>query len=71
MSPISPIGFAFMVAMCVTAAPSASSETKDLYFGEALYHAHQEHWFEALQRLDSEIAQHYRVDERALDSLLR
>jgi len=69
VSPIFPIGFAFMVAMFVTAAPSASSETKDLYFGEALYHAHQEHWFEALQRLDSEIAQHYRVDERELDSL--
>ena len=44
-------------------------ERKDLYFGEALFHAHQQNWFDALERLDAEIAQHYRVDERELDSL--
>ncbi len=44
-------------------------ELKDLYFGEALYHAYQEDYFEALERLDTEIAQHYGVDEPALDSL--
>jgi tetratricopeptide (TPR) repeat protein len=44
-------------------------EVRDLHFGEALYHAYQEHWFEALERLDCEIAQHYGVDEPALDSL--
>jgi hypothetical protein len=66
---IPPIRFALIAAMVATATPSASSETKDLYFAEARYHAHQEHWFEALQRLDGEIAQHYRVDERELDSL--
>jgi len=48
---------------------AAAMELKDLYFGEALYHAYQEHYFEALQRLDSEIAQHYGVDEPQLDSL--
>ena len=38
-------------------------------FGEALYYAYQERWFDALQRLDAEIAQHYAVDEPELDSL--
>jgi hypothetical protein len=44
-------------------------DLRDLYFGEALYYAYQEHYFEALQRLDAEIAQHYRLDEPELDSL--
>ncbi|MGH7289459.1 MAG: hypothetical protein ACREI8_15725, partial [Myxococcota bacterium] len=35
----------------------------------ALYHAYQERYFEALERLDAEIAQHYGVDEPRLDSL--
>ena len=35
----------------------------DLYFGEALDHAHQGHFFEALQRLDAELAQHRGLDE--------
>jgi len=48
---------------------AAAMEIKDLYFGEALYHAYQEDYFEALERLDTEIAQHYGVDEPALDSL--
>lgn len=48
---------------------TASEDLQDLYFGEALYHAYQGHWFEALQRLDAELAQHYRVDEPNLDSL--
>jgi len=42
---------------------------RDPYFGEALYHAHQGHYFEALERLDSELAQHYGVDEPTRDSL--
>jgi len=41
----------------------------DPFFGEALYFAHQEQWFEALERLDAEMAQHYRVDEPELDRL--
>jgi Tfp pilus assembly protein PilF len=42
---------------------------QDPYFGEALFNAYQGRWFEALQRLDTELAQHYRVDEQTLDSL--
>ncbi|MFO0689627.1 MAG: hypothetical protein U0900_13045 [Myxococcota bacterium] len=41
----------------------------DPYFREALYHAHQGDFFAALERLDAELAQHYGVDERPLDSL--
>ena len=48
---------------------ASAGEPPYLHFGEALYYAYQEHWFEALQRLDAEIAQHYGVDEPQLDSL--
>ena len=50
-------------------AAAAGEDLKDLYFGEALYYAYQEQWFEALERLDAEIAQHYGVDEPERDSL--
>lgn len=42
---------------------------QDPYFGESLFNAYQGHWFEALQRLDAELAQHYRVDDKKRDSL--
>lgn len=60
------------IAVAVAAVLPASAlaaDLKDLYFGEALYEAYQERYFEALERLDTEIAQHYRVDEPQLDSL--
>jgi tetratricopeptide (TPR) repeat protein len=40
-----------------------------LYFGEALYYAHQGNFFEALERLDTEVKQHREVDEPQLDTL--
>lgn len=49
--------------------PGQSEEIKDLYFGEALYYAHQGHFFEALERLDAEVRQHDDVDEPELDTL--
>lgn len=49
--------------------PSRSEQVKDLYFGEALYYAHQGHYFEALERLDAEVRQHLDVDEPELDTL--
>jgi hypothetical protein len=42
---------------------------RDLYFGEALYQANQGHYFEALERLDAELALHNGVDEPQRDSL--
>ncbi|HXE95967.1 MAG TPA: hypothetical protein VN642_06160 [Dongiaceae bacterium] len=46
-----------------------SKELKDVYFGEAVYHAFQGEWFQAISRLDTELWQHRRVDEPALDTL--
>lgn len=44
-------------------------ELKDLFFGEALYYAFQHEWFDAIARLDAELAQHHRLDEPQLDTL--
>ncbi len=60
---------AFSVAALLPAGAAVGMELKDLHFGEALYYAYQGHYFEALERLDAEIAQHYGVDEPKLDSL--
>ena len=51
------------------AGPTAPMELKDLYFGEALYDAYQGDWFDAIARLDTEIEQHYGVDEPQRDTL--
>ena len=48
---------------------SVAGDLKDLYFGEALYQAYQGRYFEALERLDAELAQHRRLDEPERDSL--
>jgi hypothetical protein len=56
-------------AFAVEAGPSAPKELKDLYFGEALYHAFQEDWFEAIARLDTELALFHGLDEPKLDTL--
>ena len=47
----------------------ADEALNDLWFGEALYYAHQGDYFGALERLDTEVRQHVAVDERQLDSL--
>ena len=47
----------------------ASGELKDLYFGEALFYAHQAEYFDAISRLDTELAQYYGLDEPDLNSL--
>src|SRR5512134_416945 len=56
-------------AAFLSAGSAPARELKDLYFGESLYYANQGHYFEALERLDAEIGQHYGVDEPQLDSL--
>jgi len=53
----------------VAARPVVAADLRDLYFGEALYQAYQGQYFDALQRLDAELAQHQRLDEPQLDSL--
>jgi len=57
------------LAALLPAGPVLAGDLRDLHFGEALYHAHQGHWFEALERLDAELGQHRAVDEPWLDSL--
>lgn len=42
---------------------------RDAYFGEAVFFANQGLYFDALERLDTELAQHYHVDEPTFDSL--
>ncbi|MEJ2179423.1 MAG: tetratricopeptide repeat protein [Gammaproteobacteria bacterium] len=47
----------------------ANGDLKDLYFGEALFYAHQGEYFDAISRLDTELAQYYGLDEPNLNSL--
>jgi len=54
---------------CLAAPLSQAEKLKDLYFGEALYYAHQGHYFDALERLDAEMRQHDELDEPELDTL--
>jgi tetratricopeptide (TPR) repeat protein len=64
--------FITSVCLCLgtTTSVGASSGTiKDLYFGEALYYAHQQEYFDAISRLDTELAQYYGLDEPNLNSL--
>ncbi len=56
-------------AALLAAGHAAGDGLKDLYFGEALYYANQGHYFEALERLDAELAQHHGLDEPELDTL--
>jgi tetratricopeptide (TPR) repeat protein len=64
-------GLAWLVVLGRAASPgsAAARDLRDLYFGEALYHAYQAHYLDALERLDAELNQHYRLDEPRLDSL--
>jgi hypothetical protein len=57
-----------MIAPCVMVGTMAG-DLKDLYFGEALYHAHQGEFFTALERLDAELGQYREVDEPLRDTL--
>jgi len=58
----------FSVSSAV-AGTSAPKELKDLYYGEALYDAYQGEWFDAISRLDTELTQHYGLDEPKRDTL--
>jgi hypothetical protein len=51
------------VAPALAASTATPNDVKDLYYGEALYYAYQGEWFEAIVRLDSELAQYRGRDE--------
>src|SRR6058998_645441 len=57
------------LALGLAARPAAGADLRDLYFGEALYHAYQGQFFDALQRLDTELAMYHGLDQPALDTL--
>src|SRR5882672_7598590 len=57
------------LALGLAARPAAGGDVRDLHFGEALYHAYQGQYFDALQRLDTELAQYHGLDEPQLDAL--
>ena len=46
-----------------------AADLNDLHYGEALFEANQGQFFDALVRLDTELAQHYGLDEPTLDTL--
>src|SRR5436305_2168484 len=50
-------------------AGTPSQDLRDLYFGEALYHAYQGQYFDALQRLDTELTMYHGLDQPELDTL--
>jgi len=58
-----------LLLLILAVTPARGEDLKDLYFGEALYFAHQGLYFEALERLDTEVQQHEEIDESELDSL--
>jgi hypothetical protein len=63
----------WLFVLGLASAPAVGSDAgralRDLYFGEALYYAFQERYPDALERLDAELNQHYRLDEPRLDTL--
>src|ERR1700758_2833700 len=58
-----------VLALGLAVPPATGDDLRDLYFGEALYHAYQGQYFDALQRLDTELAQYHVLDEPQLDTL--
>ncbi|RZV37394.1 MAG: tetratricopeptide repeat protein [Chromatiales bacterium] len=64
-----PLKLTLLTVAALSFRGAAGEELNDLYFGEALYEAHQGNYFEALERLDSEVRQHVAVDEPELDTL--
>ncbi len=63
----------WLIGLCLAlglgVCPSLASDLKDLYFGEALYHAYQGQYFDAIQRLDTELAMYRGLDQPELDTL--
>src|SRR5687767_67115 len=58
--------FFYSISCAVYAKEDAVS---DLYYGEALFYAFQEDYFNSIVRLDTELAQHYELDQPELDTL--
>lgn len=59
----------FALSPSFAAGTDAGRSLRDLYFGEALFDAYQGEYFDAIARLDTELGQHYSLDEPELDPL--
>jgi hypothetical protein len=62
----------WLIGLCVTAQafaadPASQKTPRDLFLGEAFYYAQRGEYFDAISRLDTELGQFYRLDERNLD----
>ncbi len=51
----------------VVASDKIQPELRDLFYGEALFHAYQDDYFTAIAKLDTELGQYYALDEPELD----
>ena len=58
-----------VATLTLATTPCAADDLRDLYFGEAIYHAYQGQFFDALARLDTELGQYYGLDEPGRDTL--
>jgi hypothetical protein len=61
--------FWLLASTVLAASTRVPKDLQDHYFGETLYYAFQAEWFDAITRLDTELAQHYQLDQPQLDSL--
>src|SRR5512146_184736 len=61
------IGLGLALGLAVLPAPGG--DLRDLHFGEAIYHANQGRYFDALQRLDTELALYRGLDQPELNTL--
>src|SRR3989442_8729929 len=57
------------LALGLAAHPALGGDLRDLFFGEVLFHAYQGQFFDAIQRLDTELAQYRALDEPGLNTL--
>lgn len=64
-----PLLFVGCCLTVVAAAGDSDQRLQDLFFGEALFYAEQGRYFDALERLDTELALHHGLDEPVLDTL--
>ncbi len=62
-------GMLALLPSIAATANDAGRSPRDLYFGEALFDSYQGEYFDAIARLDTELGQHYNLDEPGLDPL--
>ena len=54
--------------LTATASIRPHQELRDIFYGEILFHAYQQDYFEAISHIDTELTQYYSLDEPALDT---